>query len=247
MRCLYQEQRYDYGGYATVSLYPVFCKGRRRCRRFRPTSDAQQTLNAENAKERLARQLAANYTQRGLFVTFTYDNAHIPMSREAAIKDYECFIRRLGRAFGRAGEELVYHFVPHGDVGSTRFHFQGVISADIGLDVLNKIWRKGFVEASHLRFSKTGLLGLARYLINGMTWGRVMHSRNVVDPVPRTRTGRVTQAKAERIGEAWDNADLYKDLYPGYKVAAVRPFYNWFNKYFYLRIYLYREGTADGS
>lgn len=247
MRCLYQEQRYDYGAYATVSLYPVFSKGRRRCRKFRATQDAQQALNDANARERLARQLTANYTKKGIFVTLTYEDPFLPTSRRDAIRDFQNFARRLGRAFEKAGEELLYHFVVHGDAGGPRLHFHGVLSADLGLSVLNKLWSRGFVDASPLRFGKTGLMGLAQYMLDGMTWGRVMHTRNVVDPVPRTRTGRVTQMQADMIGSAWDNASYYQGLYPGYKVAAVRPFYNWFNKYFYLRIYLYREGMVDGS
>ena len=245
MRCLYREQRYDFGGYSTVSLYPVFRQGRSRCRKFKPTSDVQQVLNDENAKERTARQLAANYTRKGVALTLTYEDACLPDSREAAIRDFQNFVRRLGRAFDRAGLELKYHCFPHGDTVGTRFHFHVVISADIGLDKLTKLWGRGIVECSHLRFSRTGLLGLSRYVIRGMIWGRVMHSRNIVDPVPKTRTGKITQEKAELIGTAWTDARAYEDMYPGYKVALVRPFYNGLNRFFYLRLYLYKEGFDD--
>lgn len=250
MRCLYREQRYDFGNYSTVSLYPVFCKGRRRCRKYKATSDVQQVLNDANAKERTARQLAANYTRRGLYLTLTYD-ACLPDSREAVIRDFQNFIRRLGRAYDRGGLELKYHAWIHGDVSmmaSKRFHIHCVISEDIGLDRITKLWGKGIVEGSRLRFAKNGLQGLARYVINGMTWGRCMHSRNIVDPVPRSRTGKVTQAQADMIGQYWNDAKAYEGIYPGYKIATVKPFYNAFNRFYYLRIYLYKdkEGFDDG-
>ena len=231
METKYREQTYIAGNYATVSVFPVFRGGRRRCRRFRPTSEVQQRLNEQNAKERVGRQLNATFDRNGSFITLTYADAYLPQTREALVRDYENFVRRLKRRLAARNEELIYLAVPHGDVGGTRMHVHAVVNVTLSPEELGKIWKRGIVEISPLVFGRTGLLGLANYMVSGMTWGRVMRSAGVVDPAPRERTGRLSAREVNRIGETWDDVRAYEGLYPGYKVAAVKPFWNWFNQY----------------
>jgi len=239
----YREQQYDHGAYSTVSIYPVFKTGRKRGGRYRPTSDVQRVLNEKNAAERVARQMDANFAEGGSFVTLTYDCSHLPDTRAGMVRDFQNFIKRLKRM---AGADVKYIAVPHGEPGAegARLNLHLATDADLTPEQWERMWGKGIVEVSPLRFSRRGLRGLAGYFVKGMSWGRVMRSRNIVDPVAKERTGVRSRADVELLAVSWDDPTPYERMYPGYKVAAVEPFYNYFNKYYYIRIYLYKERAA---
>ena len=242
MRALYREQTVYHGEYATVSVFPVFRTGRKRGGRYRPTSDVQQRLNDFNARERVAWQLDANYKSGDGLWLLSFDNAHLPESRAAWIKAWQAFKRRLARYFAREGlGELKLVAVCHGDIGGGRPHIHVCVNADICPATMDALWGQGYTDVRTLKKGRTGLRGLAEYMLRGMSWGRVLTTRNLETPVPKERTGELTRAAAEKIWETWDDASGYAGLLPGYRIAEVEPFYNWYNKHYYLRIYLYRE------
>lgn len=253
METKYREQTYYAGNYATVSVFPVFRGGRRRCRRFKPTSEVQQRLNEQNAKERVVRLMNANFDESGAHIVLTYDWKNLPETREGMIRDFSNFVRRLKRYLAKQGVELKYIAAPHGEPGcldeDARLNVHAVINVQPSMEALLRIWGRGIVYMSPLYMTReTGLRGLGRYFVKHMTWGRVMHSVGLVDPVPVEHTGRVSITETNRLGEivnrigaSWNDAKAYEDLYPGYRVSSVRPIFNWFNKYYYLKIYLYKE------
>lgn len=248
MRALYREQIYKHGDYATVSVFPVFENKRRRRGRYQATSDVQQRLNEFNARERLGRQLDANFKPGDGFWTLTYAPAALPETREAAVRSYQAFKRRLARYFKREGlGELKTAAVIHGDVRSTRMHIHIVINADISAEVMSELWGAGYCSVRPLVFGITGCRGIAEYMMNGMSWGRVMTTRNMVDPQPRERTGKISRHEVQEIHDNWDDKRAYAGRWPGYEIAEVKPFYNWYNKHYYLRVYLYKRRDSHGE
>ena len=141
--------------------------------------------------------------------------------------------------------------VIHGDAGRQdeggRLHLHCVIGADIPAAVMQELWGQGYVDVKPLRPGKLGLRGLAAYMLKGMWWGRVMTTRNIIDPAPRERTGRISKAAVREIHDNWDDKAAYEGLLPGYEIVDVRPFYNWINHYYYLRVYLHREDANQGT
>lgn len=245
MRALYRQQTYMHGEYATVSLFPVFETGRKRGHRYRPTSDVQKRLNDFNARERLARQLDIHMRPGDGFWRLTYTDADLPESRRDAIKGYQAYKRRLARWFKREGlGELKMAAAFHGDVGGKRLHLHVVVNADVPPAVMAALWGCGSVEARPLYRTKTGFRGIAEYMMRGMEWGRVMTTRNLTDAEPVEKTGKISRSTVEAIHDAWDDKEAYEGLMPGYKIADVRPFFNWLNRNYYLRVYLYKEGLT---
>jgi len=245
MRALYREQIYKHGDCATVSVYPVFASRRVRRGRYKPTNEVQQILNDENRKDRLTRQLDCYFHAGEGYWTLTFSDERLPQTRRDCLRAWSNFRRRLIRRFSGEGQgELRMAAVIHGDAGGTdeggRFHVHAVIGAEIPASEMALIWGQGFVYVSPLKPGKRGLRGLARYMIKGMRWGRVMTTRNLVDPTPTERTGRLSRADAQAIHDNWDDKTAYKELLPGYEVVDVEPFYNWFNHYYYLRVFLHR-------
>ena len=245
MRMLYREQMHEAGGFATVAIYPVFRKGRSRRRRFQPTSEVQKHLNEEKAKERLARQLNVAMKAGDGWWRLTYTDDTIPETREEALKRYQAFKRRLIRYCEKNGMgEVKMAAVFHGDVnegGDKRLHLHIVINQAIHYTTMAGLWRDGSVEVRDLWISKKGFLGVARYMIKGMSWGRVMTTRNMPDVPPRERTGRISLMDVQSIYENWNDAVAYNGRWAGYNIAEVCPYFNYFNKQFYLKVYLYKE------
>lgn len=246
MRMLYREQVYENGGYATVDVFPVFRKGRSRRAKWQPTSDVQQRLNEENAIQRLARQLNGAMKKGDGWWRLTFTDETLPETRVEALKRWQAFKRRLLRYCKRMGlGEIKMAAVFHGDVGHTegekRLHVHIVINQAIHYTIMAELWRDGSVEVRDLWISKKGFLGVARYMIKGMSWGRVMTTRNMPDVKPRVRTGRISRADVQELYDNWDNAAAYEGRWPGYKIAEICPYFNYFNKHYYLKVYLYKE------
>jgi len=243
MRALYREQTYIHGDYATVSLYPVYTPIRRRHGRSKPTSDVQQRLNDFNARERLGRQIDANFKPGDGFWTLTFRPEALPGTREDMIRVYQAYKRRMARYFKREGlGEMKTAAVIHGDAGTNakRLHIHIVVDADIPAGDMEKLWGNGFVSVRPLVFGPLGARGIAEYMMAGMEWGRVMTTRNIIDPEPTERTGRISAAAVQELHDNWDNKQAYQGRWPGYEIADVRPFYNTFNRQYYLRVYLYK-------
>ena len=70
------------GEYMDVEIFPVYTKAKGRGKRKKPTSEIQQRLNQRHAEGKLRRLLHTNFTERDLFVTLTFDDAHLPPSVE---------------------------------------------------------------------------------------------------------------------------------------------------------------------
>ena len=84
MQRTYRQRKYYCGEYLEVEIFPVYTKARGRGKRKKPTSEIQQRLNQQHAEGKLRRLLHTNFTPSDLFVTLTFDDAHLPASVEDA-------------------------------------------------------------------------------------------------------------------------------------------------------------------
>lgn len=89
-----------------------------RAARSRPTSAAQVFYNHKCSWRELELQLAANFGERDYFVTFTYDNGHLPRDKASACKDIQRFFRRLRAVRKKRREELRYIYCTEGNHGA---------------------------------------------------------------------------------------------------------------------------------
>lgn len=130
-----------------------------RAGKSRPTSAAQQFYNNKLSYQELELMIAANFGSKDYFVTFTYDNAHIPETKEAAADVLKKYFRNLREVRRRRGEELKYIYVTEGFHGmkedayfggdgaleDRRLHHHVVING-VGpgdLDELRSLWKGG--------------------------------------------------------------------------------------------------------
>ena len=104
MRVQYREKYFEIKNYLEVYIYPVYkSSARARSERSKPTSAAQAALNDKNSKLRLARILAANFTEDDVKFELTYSDCHLPESDERAAAELRNFIRRVNRRRKKLG------------------------------------------------------------------------------------------------------------------------------------------------
>ena len=120
---------------------------RARAEKAKCSTAARRKLNYRFAYQKLQMQLAANFTRRDLYVTLTYDDAHLPPNRKAAKKQVAAFFDRMRRQYRRAGRELRYVYVTQEIQrdGSRRLHHHLIISATGAgdYDTIRALWPNG--------------------------------------------------------------------------------------------------------
>lgn len=133
------------------------------------SSEARQRLNFRAAWQKLELLLAANFGPEDLFVTLTYDEAHLPEDRAAALNYFKRYVGRLRTAYRRAGAELRYVYnveeMPDEADGARRLHHHMVVSR-AEAETLRSLWAGGGVQIEHLLDGPTDSYeARARYLV----------------------------------------------------------------------------------
>jgi len=254
MRSRIREQITDSGIYKDVKIYSVFDgapKGRRR--RFRPTTEVQQRLNDWNSAQRLNHLIEENFTDRDVWIHPTFRNDTLPQNDEDFKRIFRNFVRRLGRAYKRAGAELKYiAILEKSDAG--RYHIHMIVNSVLSAAEIRDLWGLGWITENPLEFTEEGLKGLADYLTKyKLIVNRYLRSRNLREPEQRERDGRYTQREARALARNPEDREQWEKLYPGYTFIDCRPFFNSVNGGVYLSVRLWRpparwlkEAKADG-
>ena len=68
---------------------------RARAQKQKASTAAREKLNARTSFQKLERTLAANFDTGDLFVTVTYDDKHLPDSRDKAVRKVRSFLSKL--------------------------------------------------------------------------------------------------------------------------------------------------------
>lgn len=129
------------------------------------SSAAQMALNNRRAWQKLELLLAANFSRRDLVIELTYDDAHLPPSREEAIKLVRKFLSWLRTHRKARGQELRYVYVTEQlSAEGGRLHHHLVINGTgTDLEVLKSLWPYGNVKMEQLD-DWQGYEALAKYL-----------------------------------------------------------------------------------
>ena len=244
MRTVYREKRYYCGEYLDVYIFPVFETGRRasgRGKKRKPTSSAQKKLNQRHREQKLARLLRANFTPDDLELDLTYIVQ--PESDEEAARFLRNYIRRIQRLRKKRGlPPLKYIAVTEHGKKSGRYHHHITISGGIDRDELERLWGLGYANSRRLQFTENGLAGLAHYITKSPVGSKAWNaSKNLVDPEPKTRDGKITARQAgELLRDTTNNAE-YERLYPGYFLSEAKAFHNEVNGGLYVTARFYRK------
>ena len=248
MRTVYREKKYTCGEYLDVFIYPVFETGKHRGgkrEKRKPSTEAQKKLNQRHREEKLVRLLRANFTPEDLEIHLTYRGKQ-PESDEEAARNQRNYIRRIQRLRKKMGlPPLKYIAVTERGKRGGRYHHHITVNGGIDRDTLESMWEYGYANSRRLQFTEDGLAGLGNYIVKSPAGKKAWTaSKNLVDPEPVTRDGRVSGKKAREMAENIQDSTQFEKLYPGYLCAKAEAWHNDVNGGCYLFVRLYR---ADGK
>ena len=243
MRTTYREKRYACGEYLDVYIYPVFSQisktGRRGKRRA--SSEAQKKLNQRHREEKLVRLLHANFTPDDLEIHLTYETQ--PESPEEAARLVRNFIRRVQRARKKQGlPPLKYIVVTERGSKNGRYHHHVTLSGGMDRDELESLWGLGYANSRRLQFTESGLAGLGHYIVKDPVGKKAWNaSKNLIDPEPKTRDGRISGRQADELTKDTTNNAEFEKLYPGYFLSEAGAWHNDINGGRYIVARFYRR------
>lgn len=131
------------------------------------SSEAQRRMNLKYAWQKLELLIAANFGVKDLWITFTYDDAHLPTSRKEANAIMKAFLRKLRAARkAQGGLALQYIYVTEHKHGDGRWHHHVLINATgDDFELIRDLWVQGGVEIKPIRIDKDkNFETLARYM-----------------------------------------------------------------------------------
>lgn len=130
------------------------------------STEAKRLLNLKCAYQKLELLIAANFTRGDLYLTLTYDDAHLPPTRKAAVANMHRFWRRMRAARQKEDKPLSYIYVTEHRHGEGRWHHHALINSTGGdLSLLQMCWPYGRVELRRIRIDRDYTFEtLARYL-----------------------------------------------------------------------------------
>lgn len=216
-----------------AEVIPVFGRsqsGDLRKAKSQITREAQQRANDERSRRHLIQLVEANFTEKDVAVTMSYaGTAPDPERVDKDIRNFLCRVRRKRKQLGLPKLKYIYAVggdeMPAAGYSGKRPHVHMIMNGGIDRDTLEQIWAKGRANADRLQPRDEGLGGIAVYFTRqkqdrpekpGVRKWR--GSRNLKQPVRRSRDARMTNSRVRRIAYDFRNEAkaVMEKLYPGY-------------------------------
>ncbi len=247
-----------------AEVFPVFGRGVKtmfRKAKHQITSQAQQKANDERSRIRLIQLVEANFTEADVAISLSYEGkAPTP---ERVDKDVRNFLDRVKRRRIREGlPELKYIYAIGGDempaagYSGKRPHVHMIMNGGISRDDLEKMWGRGTANCDRLQPRSEGLGGISVYFTKQKQdrapkkgvkkWRR---SRNLVEPIRRSRDAKMPNARVRRIAYDFENEakTVMEKLYPGYVLQKCKVRYSDLVPGVYIRCVLRKMRGGGGS
>lgn len=165
-------KRLECGGYVREALYscpePLDKPAARAAKSF-ATSKAQQRVNQNNSKIKLAMKIGGNFGPGDLFVTLTFAPEHLPVTYaelQEKVRGFYDIFRRVRRKQGR---DTMYIYSPH-HTEKIRWHIHGLINAAGPEDweTIQSLWTWGNVHIKRVDDTEHSTPdAMAGYLLKG--------------------------------------------------------------------------------
>ena len=247
-----------------AEVIPVFGRQQRgmlRRAKHQLTREAQQKANEARSILRMIQLIEANFSGFDIALGLTY-RGEAPAS-DRVRKDIRNFVLRVKRKRAAMGlPEMKYFATIGGDempapgYSGKRPHIHMFMTGGIDRDELEQMWGKGYANVDRLQPGTDGLAGIATYFAkqiedrqrkkNARRW---MASKNLTQPVTRSRDAKMTNSRVRRIAYDFKNEakQIMEKLYPGYVLQDVKVRYSDVIDGVYIRCVLrkYKEGDYD--
>ena len=220
-----REKRFLCGKYLEVEIYPIskYEQKKSRSKKKNESRKEQKSLNDKNAKKNLRRRIHANFDNKDLIVSLSYDADNLPNSEEDAIRDRNNYIRRIKNFRKRNGlgelkyiAVLEYREATDDKRTKTRIHHHIIISG-MDRDKVEELWGKGIANTSRMQANELGFEELANYLLKDPRGKkRWIQSKNIVIPVPVINDYKYSNKKLYELSQNQGEREVFEKLYPGF-------------------------------
>lgn len=218
-----REKRFLCGKYLEVEIYPIskYEQKKSRSKKKNESRKEQKSLNDKNAKKNLRRRIHANFDNKDLIVSLSYDADNLPNSEEDAIRDRNNYIRRIKNFRKRNGlgelkyiAVLEYREATDDKRTKTRIHHHIIISG-MDRDKVEELWGKGIANTSRMQANELGFEELANYLLKDPRGKkRWSQSKNIVIPVPVINDYKYSNKKLYELSQNQGEREVFEKLYP---------------------------------
>lgn len=241
-----EQKHLCWNNYMEVDLYPITEKEKAssvRAKKAQASRMVQQNLNASHAKRYFIQLVNANFTEKDIHISLTYNDECVPQTEQQGAHDLDLYLRRL-RAACRKAELPAPKFVAVTEwreaseiEAAVRMHHHIILSCGLSRDTLEQLWhrgkdkaRLGYANADRLQLDKQSLERLANYLTKYTNrkrrWRQSRGLRKPVRPRPNdSRWSRRKVAQLVRTGKVYD-PDFWAAKYPGWLMNEIETKFN---------------------
>ena len=243
-----------------AEVFPMFGQAQRsalRRAKQNRTADAQRKANYERSRIRLIQLVEANFTDEDLAIGLDY--AGTAPTPERIDKDLKNFFEKVRRRRRKRGlPELKYIMAIGGDempapgYSGKKPHVHVIMNGGIDRDELEQLWGHGHANTHRLQPRDEGLGGIAVYFAKQMQdrppkkgVKKYRPSRNLKQPVTRSRDAKVTNSRVRRLAYDFENQakQILEKLYPGYTYQQCKVKFSDVVPGVYIRCVMRRTGS----
>lgn len=156
------------GDQLEVEIYPEFTKEQRHLipkAALEKRQRAQRNLDEKNSRKACERKINANFGDKDIWATLTYDEDKHPESMAEATRDIENYLRRLNYARKKLGLGKVDYIRVVEEGGNGHWHHHLILRGDMSMDLVEEVWKKGGRNHTRrIQRDDDGLTGMAKYI-----------------------------------------------------------------------------------
>ena len=204
----------------------------KRAKKLKATEPKVKRLNDEYSRQYFRLLLNGNFGPGDYQMFLSYDEAHRPADRKAAIRDRQNFINRLKTLYKNHGVDFKCLYIDEHGANSGLLHHHVIVPGGIDRNLIEEKWGKGIANCRRIyrNFGKA-LNDLAAYLMKSQSnaekgqrcWGG---SRNLVKPDVRIcDNDRINRKRLHELVEARNNDEVQQvaeKIYKGYRLIDWR-------------------------
>jgi len=246
----YRRKRIKSGDYLEEEIYPIWnINVEGRTLRSKESTLIQKNLNNKNSVKNIIRLLNTNFTNNDIWVTFTYDDKHLPSSIEEAQKDMVNYIRRLKRYISKNKlYELKYIYVSV--FNEKRAHHHIVLNFN-NRDIVEQLWNKASRKHTRrLQPNDLGLEEMGRYIMKEAKVSKYLRkyvvSKNLIKPLISISDTIISKNKAFNLATNDISPKvLFERVNKGYVFNSIRVYVSDYVSGVYIYIKMYKMGKND--
>lgn len=217
-----RHKKYECGNYLDIEIFnaPKGARGIKREKRVSESSPAQKNLNNKKAERYFVRLVHLNFFKNDLYVDLTFENEHLPETREEvlrALRNYIKTLQRYRKKNGMSHLKYIYVISNMDNCGNkVRYHVHMIIN-DMDRDIVESKWKYGYANTDRLKFNEVGVTGKSLYMVRQTKGDRSWNgSINLVKPVAKVSDRKITPSIKRRMMSNLEDRAYFEKMYPGW-------------------------------